>query len=60
VTTRAVGATRTCRCNVCPASTPLADALHRYASYQPRVVASRTEIGCRGVEPPLASGRRGP
>jgi two-component Ni(II)/redox sensor kinase NrsS len=46
--------------DVCPATMKLAGALHRHASYQPRVVASRTEIGCRGNEPPLASGRRLP
>jgi hypothetical protein len=42
------------------ATTKLAGALHPYVSYRLRFVASRDEIGCRGVEPPLASGRRGP
>jgi SAM-dependent methyltransferase len=49
-----------CDIHTCPASTPLAGALHPYVSYRLRFVASRDEIGCRGVEPPLASGRRGP
>jgi two-component Ni(II)/redox sensor kinase NrsS len=46
--------------DVCPATMKLAGALHRYTSYQPSVVASKAEIGCRGVEPPLTSGRRRP
>lgn len=42
----------------CSATMTLAGALHRYLSYRLRFVASRDEIGCRGVEPPLTSGRR--
>ncbi|MFM1902011.1 MAG: Antitoxin Phd YefM, type toxin-antitoxin system [Cyanobacteriota bacterium] len=34
--------------------------LHRYESYRSKFVASKAEIGCRGVEPPLTSGRRRP